>query len=149
MVSPARDETPEWQRRLKGKLDENPARFLDHDLVEHGSNHTDHTLQRLVTARIRGIGTIEVVNAWIAVERKIDYGPREGVISLLEERKAFLEEYGEFDPPSRTAEQLRERATEQAKEARRLKDGGKEDVEKPLSASQKIHRLRSDGGGSR
>ncbi|KZN23907.1 hypothetical protein A4G99_13840 [Haladaptatus sp. R4] len=148
MVSPARDETPQWQRRLKGKLNENPARFLDHDLVEHGSAHTDHTLQRLVTARIRGIGTIEVVNAWIAVERKIDYGPREGVISLLEERKAFLEEHGEFEPPNRPPEQLREWASERAETARRRNNDCEEDVEKPLSASEKIHRLRSDGGDS-
>ncbi|WP_135806033.1 hypothetical protein [Halorussus marinus] len=90
-----RDATPDWQRRLKRKLGENPARFLDHDLVERGSRHTDRTLQPLVRARIRGIDKIGVVNAWIAVERKLDRGPRDRIIELLEERKAYLEEYGE------------------------------------------------------
>lgn len=90
----SRGETPEWQRRLKQKLGENPARFLDHDLVERGNRHTDRTLQRLVRARIRGIDRLEVVNAWIAVERKLDRGPRDRIIDLLEERKVYLEEHG-------------------------------------------------------
>ena len=90
-----RGKTPEWQRRLKRKLGENPARFLDHDLVERGHRHTDHTLQRLVRARIRGIDRLEVVNAWIAVERKLDRGPRDQIIDLLEERKDYLEDHGE------------------------------------------------------
>ena len=90
-----RGATPEWQRRLAEKLGENPARFLDHDLVERGGRHTDHTLQRLVRARIRGIDRIETVNAWIAVERKLDRGPRDLVVQLLEDRREYLEAHGE------------------------------------------------------
>lgn len=107
----SRSETPEWQRRLKQKLGENPARFLDHDLVERGNRHTDHTLQRLVRARIRGIDRLEVVNAWIAVERKLARGPRDLIIELLEDRKQYLEAHGERpdDLRSTPAHELPER----------------------------------------
>ena len=142
-----RGETPEWQRRLKQKLGENPARFLDHDLVEYGNRHTDHTLQRLVQARIRGIDRLEVVNAWIAVERKLDRGPRDRIIDLLEERKAHLEDHGERDLPDLSAEERRERARTQFEQCRGRKVTSGDD-DGPLSASQKLHRIRADGGGS-
>ena len=141
-----RGETPEWQRRLKAKLGENPARFLDHDLIERGNRHTDHTLQRLVRARIRGIDRLEVVNAWIAVERKLDRGPRDRIINLLEQRKAFLEDHGERRLPNLSAEERRERARNQFEECRGRKATSGDD--EPLSASRKLHRIRSDGGGS-
>ncbi|MFC4550076.1 MULTISPECIES: hypothetical protein [Halorussus] len=138
-----RGETPAWQRRLKRKLGENPARFLDHDLVEHGSGHTDHTLQRLVFARIRGIDRLEVVNAWIAVERKLDRGPRSRVIDLLEERRAYLEEYGERDLPNLSAEERRERALSLYKQSPK---SDTESGEEALSAAQKLQRMRSERG---
>ena len=138
-----RGETPEWQRRLQAKLGENPARFLDHDLVEYGASHTDETLQSLVTARIRGIDYLEVVNAWIAVERKLDRGPRDRVISLLEQRKAHLEENGERELPDWTVEQCRTRAEALYEQSKRATDGRHKDGS--LSASQKLHRLRSGG----
>lgn len=140
-----RAETPEWQRRLKQKLGENPARFLDHNLVERGRGHTDRTLQRLVFARIRGIDRLEVVNAWIAVERKIDRGPRDRVIDLLEQRKAYLEKDGERDLPHWTAEERRARAQtlyDQSPKADRETD------EEALSAAQKLHRMRTEQGES-
>jgi hypothetical protein len=80
---------------LKEDIGEDPARYLDHDLIERGSRATSTTLQPLVRARIRGIDEIGVVRAWIAVERRLDRGPRESVIELLEERLAYLQEYGE------------------------------------------------------
>ena len=140
-----RGETPAWQRRLKQKLGENPARFLDHDLIERGSSHTDRTLQRLVCARIRGIDRLEVVNAWIAVERKIDRGPRNRVIEVLEERKAYLEECGDRELPNWTAEERRERAQtlyDQSSKANRETD------DEALSAAQKLHRMRTERGES-
>lgn len=140
-----RGETPAWQRRLKEKLGENPARFLDYELVERGSSHTDRTLQRLVRARIRGIERLEVVNAWIAVERKLDRGPRDRIIELLEKRKAHLEANGERELPNLTAEERRERARrlyEQSPEPESETD------EEALSATQKLHRIRADGGES-
>jgi hypothetical protein len=74
---------------------ENPARFLDHDLIEHGEDHTDNTLQRMVRDRIRGIDTLEVIDAWIETETSLDRGPRQTVISWLNQRKRYLEEHGE------------------------------------------------------
>lgn len=142
-----RGEVPKWQCRLKQKLGENPARFLDHSLVERGNRHTDFTLQRLVRARIRGIDRLEVVNAWIAVERKLDRGPRDLVIKLLEERKAYLEDHGERDLPNLTAEERRERARTQFQRCCGQK--ATTDDESPLSASQKLHRIRADGGEDR
>jgi hypothetical protein len=139
-----RGETPEWQRRLKRKLGENPARFLDQDLIERGNDHTDRTSQRLVFARIRGIDRLETVNAWIAVERKLDRGPRQRVINLLERRKAYLEEHGERDLPNLTAEERRERAREKFERCRGRKATSDDDG--ALSASEKLHRIRADGG---
>ncbi|WP_423745088.1 hypothetical protein V5735_03420 (plasmid) [Haladaptatus sp. SPP-AMP-3] len=141
-----RGEIPEWQRRLKEDVGENPARFLDHALVEYGASHTDETIQSLVVARIRGICYLEVVNAWIAVERKLDRGPRDNIISLLEERKAYLEENGERELPSFTREELRERARKRYERASRTEEtAGDEDQ---LTAIEKLHRLRAEGGAS-
>ena len=84
---PGRD-PPGWQRRMKDDIGENPAQFLDHRLVEYG---VDHTLSRMVRDRIPGINCIDVVTAWIALERKLDRGPRCPIISLLEERREFLQ----------------------------------------------------------
>ncbi|WP_132060224.1 hypothetical protein [Halorussus amylolyticus] len=93
---------PDWQRRLKDRHGENPARFLDHRLVEYGADHTDHTLSRMVKDRVRGIDRIEIVRVWKAVERRLDRGPRKPILDLLDEREAFLEEHGERPPDLRT-----------------------------------------------
>jgi len=93
---------PAWQRRLKDHIGENPARFLDHRLVEYGADHTDHTLARMVRDRIAGIDRIEVVRAWKAAERRLDRGPRRPILKLLEEREAFLEDRGERPDNLRT-----------------------------------------------
>ena len=142
-----RGETPEWQRRLKGKLGENPARFLDRDLIERGNDHTDRTLQRLVFARIRGIDRLETVNAWIAVERKLNRGPRGRAIDLLEARKAQLEDHDERDLPNLTGEERRERARKQFERCRGQK--ATSDNDGALSASEKLHRIRADGGDAK
>jgi len=149
-----RDATPGWQRRLKRKLGENPARFLDHELVDRGSRHTDRTLQRLARARIRGIDKIGVVNAWIAVERKLDRGPRDRIIDLLEERKAYLEEYGER--PDLATASLDERPSRYQPHDRDLpeaevtivtRDGERVPIEERPTRASVGNSLNSEGSG--
>lgn len=100
---PDRERFPEIERRIG----EDPARWLDRDLVERGPSHTTRTNRELVLARIRGIDYLGVANAWIQVERELDRGPRDRVIETLEERRDFLIEYG--DRPEVDEEELEER----------------------------------------
>lgn len=99
--------------KLQESIGEDPARWLDRDLVTPGATRIDvrHGKARLfpdrdvssaatfVRARIRGIDRIEVCRAWKAVERALgrgpDDGPREQVIAMLEKREQELEVIGE------------------------------------------------------
>jgi hypothetical protein len=81
--------------RIRDDLGEDPAKFLDRPLVEYGEDHTDHTGRRMFEERVAGIDSIPVVRAWIAVERRIERGPREAVIQVLEQRESYLEREGE------------------------------------------------------
>jgi hypothetical protein len=130
---------------MKDDIGENPARFLDRDLDEPNDETTDYTHRRMVRDRIRGIDKLAVVNAWIAVERRLDRGPRDHIIRLLETRKSHLQEYGERDLPDMTREERRERSRElyervaDRKVSNQMEDG-------PLSATQKLNQMRADGG---
>lgn len=77
---------------LVADIGEDPAQFLDHDLL--GDSRHDTPL-RTALARIKGIDSLQVANAWLAVERQLDRGPREQVVDALENRIAFLDEHGE------------------------------------------------------
>lgn len=89
---------------LREEIGEDPARFLDVPLLGSTATSTPFGLAR---ARIRGIDHIATANAWIAIERALgrgdNGGPREQVISLLEERITELKDTGERP----TDEQLR------------------------------------------
>jgi len=77
---------------LRDDLGEDPARFLDRPLVDpSGVGSSPFELAR---ARIRGIDKLAVINAWIAVEKQIDRGPRDRVLDLLQERMTELEANG-------------------------------------------------------
>ena len=96
---------------IEARIGENPARWLDQELIERGPSHTDVTNQSMVIARIRGIDKIGVVNAWIQVERELDRGPRKPVIGKLEQRRDELIANGERpDGPTMTAAERRARA---------------------------------------
>lgn len=84
---PDREQFPE----LVAAVNEDPARFLDHDLA------TEHDGRRLAIARIDAIDRLGVVNAWIQVERQLDRGPREPIIELLEQRREWILEHGGRD----------------------------------------------------
>lgn len=80
---------------LEAEINEDPAAFLDRELVERGPSHTTKTAHQKVKARIRGIDRIDVVDAWIYVETSIERGPRQQVLAWLNQRKKYLEEVGE------------------------------------------------------
>jgi hypothetical protein len=84
-----REEFPKVQQHIG----EDPARFLDRSLIAPSDIGGSPFL--IAKARIDGIDRLSVITAWIAVEKKLDRGPRDKVISLLEDRKRYLEEHGE------------------------------------------------------
>jgi hypothetical protein len=89
---PAAKSDRETFPKLREDLGEDPARYLDVPMFAEGGGTT-----RLATAmvRIRGIDKLEVANAWLAVERRIDRGPRQRVVDAIQERIEYLEEHGE------------------------------------------------------
>lgn len=78
---------------LRDDLGEDPARFLDRPLF--GSNPQTSGEGVFIRARIRGIDEIAVLRAWRAIERRLERGPREKVLGLLDERESELDEIGE------------------------------------------------------
>lgn len=77
--------------KLVEDIGEDPAQFLDHDFVRADGD----TPLRTAIARIKGIDSLQVAHAWLAIERRLDRGPREQVVDVLEDRIAFLEAHGE------------------------------------------------------
>jgi hypothetical protein len=140
---------------LAEDLGEDPARFLDRELIERGPGHTNETAKALVVARIEGIDRVEVARAWRAVERalaeKHDREPRQAIVKRLEERVAWLEAHGDRDDrlgEPRDPEELHERAEEIATEsvARWPDRDGSERSAVYRSSSWKT--LAADGGES-
>lgn len=66
--------------RLKERIGEDPARYLDVDSIDD---------LQLARARIRGIDFLATLRAWRAVERQL--GPWPKVLEWLDEREAELE----------------------------------------------------------
>lgn len=117
---------------LRDDIGEDPARFLDHDL------HQDENMKRLALARIKGIDTIEKIEAWRAVERNLDRETRDQIINELDQRRAILEEIGERPDrlefgPFQSAED-------------RESESDQETSDEPRTAHEKLQRLRADGG---
>ncbi len=84
-----REEFPNVEKHIG----EDPARFLDRPLISPSGIGGSPFL--ITKARIDGIDRLPVINAWIAVEKNLSRGPRDKVLSLLEDRKHYLEEHGE------------------------------------------------------
>ena len=76
---------------IKQDIGEDPARFLDHDLI------SDRDMRELAFARIRGIDFQHVIDAWVDVEVALERGPRKPVIAALNERKRELQRIGDRD----------------------------------------------------
>ncbi len=81
------------------KIGEDPARFLDVPLVNSGIGSSDF---ELAAARIRGIDSIRVANAWLRVEGQLERGPRNGVIQRLTRRKEEIRAQTDADEPTPT-----------------------------------------------
>jgi len=133
--SPGARDNREHYERLRRELNEDPARFLDRGLFDHGQvrleeretsdwNESNQRAVRdddvsapgeMMRDRIQGIDSIAVARAWRAVERGLDRTPEGGrdiIIEFIETRIAELEEYGERDLPGLSPEEQRERAVE-------------------------------------
>jgi hypothetical protein len=101
---------------FREELGEDPARFLDRDLLAkperpvYDTDDRGRTVVRwrpdmasaagvLVRDRIRGIDDVDVLTAWRQVERRLargeDGGPRDRVLKWLDEREAELRDLGE------------------------------------------------------
>jgi hypothetical protein len=127
--------TRERYPELRDDIGEDPARFLDYDLVQNEAK------RELALARIRGIDKIAKVRGWIAVERGLNRPMRTGIIRALEEREDELEEIGER--PDRLAFGPRRPPSFFESD-----ESGEEPDEKDLTARQKLNRMRAraDGG---
>jgi hypothetical protein len=82
---------PDWRRAIAADIGADPGRWLDRELVESGPRHTDQTLKRAVHARIKGMRSLAVVEAWLTVETRLERGPRQEIVAWLNRRKAALE----------------------------------------------------------
>lgn len=103
MHKPAIRSSRETFPKLRERIGEDPARYLDRDILgsSRGIGESD-----LFASRLRGIDRLEVINAWIAVERRLDRGPRAHILDRLEDRKETIEAEGERDLPGRSHEEL-------------------------------------------
>jgi len=133
--SPGADRDREHYQRPLEEIGEDPARWLDRDLFDHGitrleandGGRWDEDEQRLVRDsdvsapgemirdRIQGIDRLGVAASWMQVERDLDRTPEDGrdvVIQMLRDRIAELDANGERDLPGLSEEELRERGVE-------------------------------------
>ena len=126
----------ELREQIVDAIGEDPARFLDHDLV--GENDA----RRLAVARIEGIERLQVVNCWKQCERALDRETRGQVMVLLNRRRDHLLEHGERDDwPRAESDEIREWSAETVHVDA---DGNR--VERSRSATAKLHEVRADGG---
>lgn len=119
------------------QIGEDPARFLDRPLV--GSPSKIGAPGMIVQARIHGIDRLDVAARWLEVEHRLDRGPRKKVVKMLKGRVEWLKANGER--PDRLAHGPRLPPA----------DGDVEDAhldpnEPGISATEKLHRIRADGG---
>ncbi|MFB6071120.1 MAG: hypothetical protein ABEJ76_08865 [Halanaeroarchaeum sp.] len=100
----ATDQDRETYPAIADRIGEDPARYLDRDLLTPAS---DDVQDDLFAARLSGIDRLEVIEAWIEVETRLQRGPRQHVLARLNQRKRYLEEHGERDLPGRSPDDLR------------------------------------------
>lgn len=131
----------EYERadEMRERIGVNPARWLDCDLIVANNEDKKET----VIAFIKGMDYVETVNCWKQVEKDLgrgeDGGPREKVMELLNNRLEYLIEHGERE--ERVTMGPRQSYEEFHDEIDRGSDEG--DKDEPLSATQKLERMRS------
>lgn len=84
---------PDHIERATDELGFDPRRFFDEPLLSTQQGAID-PVERMASI-IRGIDKKRRVAALITVERRLDRGPRDEVLSMLRERMAYLDEHGE------------------------------------------------------
>jgi hypothetical protein len=77
------------------EIGEDPARWLDRDLLE--STPGDQPEKWRLQKRIDGIASLQVARAWAKVERELERGPRDPVLDMIQERVAYLNRHGTLD----------------------------------------------------
>ncbi|WP_424001216.1 hypothetical protein ACOZ4I_15765 [Haloarcula salina] len=79
--------------RLRDQIGEDPARWLDWDLLSHADR------REMVFDLIDGMDSLQRVRAWRAVERRLaardDRDPRAKIMQRLDQREEWLELHGE------------------------------------------------------
>jgi hypothetical protein len=96
--SPADDHAVQPYPDIEAAIDENPARFLDRDLLA-ATPPGESSPKLLAEARIRGIDYVAVAEAYLHVELNLarDECPRSGIVGLLNERIQWLRDHGDRD----------------------------------------------------
>lgn len=129
-------------QRMRDRLGEDPAQFLDKPLeTRSGWRHTTagyHSTSDPIDAirsRIRGIDRLQVVAAYLTVEHRLDRGPRDQVVSLLEQRREHLEATGGRDLPEWSSDERRERAEQQYEAVKEEKLGRRDHSDVHFSSS--------------
>lgn len=74
---------------VAAEIGEDPARWLDHKLID------DQDARRMARVRLKSIDKIDVARKWIEVERQLERGPRKKIIAWLNQRIKTLEQIGE------------------------------------------------------
>lgn len=122
----------ELREQIVDAVGEDPARFLDHDLVG------DDDARRLAVARIEGIDRLQVLNCWKQCERALNRDTRGQVMVLLDRRRDYLMEHGERDDWSRAdPDEIREWSAETVHV-----DADGNPVDRSRSATAKLHEVR-------
>ncbi len=122
--------TDDDRAEMAEKIGHDPARWLDKPLFT-GAGPGDSSVGYDTTSdpieamqqRIRGIDRLQVVAVWLTAEHRLERGPRDRVVSMLEDRRDYLEEEGQRDLPTRSRAERRKRAQEQYEQAKDQKLG--------------------------
>jgi hypothetical protein len=92
-----RQDVPEWRAQIREDVGEDPGRWLARDLLDDPGGDMDS--REWLATRIDGIDRLDVLRAWLAVERRLanerGRAPREPVLELLEDREQELEREGD------------------------------------------------------
>jgi hypothetical protein len=89
--------TPDRERfpEIAEEIGEDPARWLDRDLLE--STPGDQSEKWFLRKRIDGIASLEVARKWAEVERELERGPRDPVLDMIKERVAYFNRHGTLE----------------------------------------------------
>lgn len=91
--SPAATHEREIFDDIRKEIGEDPARFLDRPLFDGAQDTTSPGW--MIQKRIEGIDDLLVIRYWFEVEERLQRGPRDKVIQMLENRAQHLKTHGQ------------------------------------------------------